>query len=233
MNTRRKFLFSGSLASAAFFTAKPLNTLANCLNPLTGICYNKNKLVLAHTGNAVNGFNNPANLISQLKNTSNNLLLLHAGCESPNINNLYDASLHEGEKFSVPAHAYKIVYKGNIKTGIIAATQQDSSAEQINQLAVYLKKEKNCHLVICLSQLGFKSQNGLNDMALAEASTHIDVITGGHTENFCIRPVVAQNKNKEEVIINHAGTNSLAFRKIEIQFDPLGKRKQVAISKAC
>jgi len=87
--------------------------------------------------------------------------------------------------------------------------------------------------VVCLSQLGYKSATGLNDLELAAESTHLDVIIGGHANDFCTRPFIAQNKNKAEVIINHAATNGLAFRKIEIGFDNLGKRSHVAISKTC
>ena len=88
-------------------------------------------------------------------------------------------------------------------------------------------------MVVCLSQLGYKSANGLNDVELAAASTHVDIIIGGHAENFCSHPVIAQNRNKEEVIINHAATNGLALRKIEMGFDKLGKKNNVAFTKTC
>jgi len=234
MNTRRKFLFSGSMATAALLTAKPFTTIANSLGPLTGISINKNSLVLAHTGNAMHlAPEQTLQHINKLKNNSN-LMLLHAGSNAPasTKESLYDASMHTGESFSVSAGDYKIIYKNDIKTGIITA-DKSASAEGINALAVYLKKEKNCHLVVCLSQLGYQSKKGLDDLSLAAASTHLDIIIGGHADNFCTRPVIAQNKNKEEVIINHAATSGLALRKIEIGFDKRGKKGQVAFTKAC
>lgn len=220
------------MATAAILTAKPFKSIANSLSPVIGYRIH-NSLVLAHTGNSITGGNQTLQHIAKLKNGNANLLMLHAGHTSPSIQAVYDASMHTGAGYSVSANDYKIVYKGDIKTGVITAADQSASAESINTLATYLKKEKNCHLVVCLSQLGYKSTNGLNDLELAAASTHLDVIIGGHANNFCTRPVIARNKNKEEVIINHAATNGLALRKIEIGFDNRGKKSQVSLTKTC
>lgn len=222
------------MATAALLTTKPFTTLANSISPVTGFRICNNSLVLAHTGNAMDAaVNETLQHITDLKNKNANLILLHAGSTAPAAQPVYDASLHSGESFSVLANDYKIIYKGDIKTGVITADSKSVSAESINELAIYLKKEKNCQLVVCLSQLGYKSSTGLNDLALAAASTHLDIIIGGHAANFCKGPVTAQNKNKEEVIINHAATNGLALRKIEIVFDSRGKKEQVAFTKAC
>ncbi len=234
MNTRRKFLFNGSLGAAALLTAKPFTTIANSLSPVTGYSINNSHLVLVHTGSALHaGSSKAMENIAKLKSSNSNLLMLHAGNKAPGLQPAYDASLHSGESCSVSANDYKIIYKGDIKTAIITADSKSASADSINALALYLKKEKNCQLVVCLSQLGYKSSTGLNDLSLAAASTHLDVIIGGHADDFCTRPVIAQNKNKEEVIINHAATNGLALRKIEIGFDKLGKKGQVVFSKTC
>ena len=234
MNTRRKFLFSGSMAATALLTAKPFTSLANSISQVTGYrISNNNNLVLAHTGNAKAGAGKAQEQISKLKNSNANLLMLHAGDSTPATKHAYDASIHTGTAYSVAANDYRIIYKGDIKTGVITASDRYASTESINALATYLKKEKNCHLVVCLSQLGYRSANGINDIELAATSTHLDVIIGGHADNFCARPVIARNKNKEEVIINYAANNSLALRKIEVGFDNRGKKNQVALTKTC
>ena len=222
------------MATAALLTAKPFTTIANSLSPVTGYCINNNKLVLAHTGNAIaTGENKTLQHITKLKNNNANLLMLHAGDNMPVLQTAYDASMHTGAASNVAAGDYKIIYKGNIKTGVITADNNTATADSINALAVYLKKEKNCHLVVCLSQLGHKSTNSLNDIELAAASTHLDIIIGGHAENFCSRPLIVRNRNKEEVIINHAATNALALRKIEMGFDALGRKNNVAFTRTC
>jgi hypothetical protein len=233
MNTRRKFLFSGSMATAALLTAKPFTAVANSISPVTGFRFNNNSLVLAHTGNAVVSAGETLGHISKLKSKHTNLIMLHAADKAAVTGPVYDASLHAGEAFSVKENDYKIIYKGDIKTGVITAGHHSVTAESINALAKFLKQQKNCHLVVCLSQLGYTSASGLNDLDLAAASTHLDVIIGGHATNFCKRPVIMQNKNKEEVIINHAATNGLAMRLVEIGFDNRGKKSQVAFTRAC
>lgn len=222
------------MAATALLTAKPITTIANSISPLTGVRISNNSLVVAHTGNSLsNTVDNTIQHINKLKHSQANLIMLHAGEKVAVTHSVYDASMNCGESFSISENDYKIIYKGDIKTGVITANGNSSSAESINALALYLKKEKNCQLVVCLSQLGYKSSPGLNDLELAAASTHLDVITGGHETDFCSRPVIAQNKNKEEVIINHAASNGLALRKIEIGFDNTGKKDQVAFTKAC
>lgn len=233
MNNRRKFLFNGSLAATALLTSGPLTTIANSISPVTGFRFNNNSLALAHTGNAVVSASETLEQISKLKNKHANLIMLHAADKPAVTRPVYDASLHAGESFSVNENDYRIIYKGDIKTGIITASHHTTAAESINALAKFLKQQKNCNLVVCLSQLGYTSATGLNDVDLAAASTHLDVIIGGHATNFCKRPVVMQNKNKEEVIINHAATNGLALRLVEIGFDNRGNKSQVAFTRAC
>ena len=232
MNTRRKFLLNGSMAATAMLAMKPFTSMANSLGPVTGLRINSNSLVLAHTGNNLGNSNAQfLHNIANLKNNYSNLLMLHAGNKVAVPNAAYDASMHANAANVVAPTDYRIVYKGNIKTGIISA--EKASADSINALAVYLKKEKNCHLVVCLSQLGYKSASGLNDLSLAASSTHLDIIIGGHAGNFCSSPVIARNQNKQEVIINHAATNGLALRKIEINFDTAGRKNLIAFTKTC
>jgi len=236
MNTRRKFLLQGSMATTALLVAKPFTTVANSLAPVTGYSINSNKLVLVHTGNHSTANNEDTLLhISNLRKTTGNLMVLHAGVASANHANpfKYDASIQPGEPFSVTEGDYKIIYKGDIKTGIInASASENISAEKIDALATYLKKEKNCQLVVCLSQLGYKTKNNLDDLRLAAASSHLDIIIGGHAENFCKQPLTVLNRNREEVIINHAAGNKLALRKIEIDFDEKGKKRQIAFTRS-
>lgn len=231
MSTRRKFLFNGSMATAALLATKPFTVVANKLSPVTGFRFSNNSLVLAHTGNKIGG-STTFHQISKLKCNSNHLIMLHAGNQTPATQDVYDASMHEGGDSSIVKGDYRIIYKGDIKTGIITAIDQSKLAD-INALALFLKKEKNCNLVVCLSQLGYKTSNGLNDLELAAQSTHLDIIIGGHATNFCKSPMTTTNKNKEEVIINHAATEGLAMRKIEIAFDDQGRKHNVAFTRSC
>ncbi len=234
MSTRRKFLFNGGMATAALLTAKPFTTLANTLAPVTGFSINNNKIVLLHTGNF-----NPANKylaveqIKQLKKNTGNLVLLHAGNPAQeNTGGLqFDSVLEPANCASVSANNYKIIYKDKIKIGIITAASGDKDTlNKTAALSVFLKKEKNCDLVICLSKLGFKNKTAVDDIQLAENSTALDIIIGGHPSNYTLHAITAQNKNRHEVIIHSAADTGFALGNIEVGFDDAGNKNSVALN---
>jgi 5'-nucleotidase len=133
--------------------------------------------------------------------------------------------------------SYSIVWKGNIKTAIIGAGQPGHTAndcgscsdpiKEMNELALMLKNEKHCDLVICLSQLGYKNKKEVDDITLAQQSTAIDIIIGGHSRTFMQHPTIVLNKNKREVIINHAGHSGIVLGRIDIGFDEQRRKNKV------
>lgn len=86
---------------------------------------------------------------------------------------------------------YVIVRKAGMKIGIIGLLTDISSvvdqkllgnlkyqepADVVNRYAAYLKNEKECDMVFCLSHLGFSE-----DKEVASAIRNVDVIVGGHS----------------------------------------------------
>ena len=234
MKNRRNFLKQGSLATMAMLTIKPFNTIAAVVSPFAGFSNSNNRLVFLHTANlnASSDFKT-IQFIKDIKNRNSNTILLHAGeAKQDDADSLsYDASNNTGNEFSAITDDYKIIAKGNIKTGLISARPGDNDViQKINELAVFLKKEKNCKLVICLSLLGYKNKNTPDDVSLANKSTHVDMIIGGHPENFKELPIIILNSNNAEVIIHTAAGDVTAFGKIEIDFDEHGRKKQVSFN---
>lgn len=91
--------------------------------------------------------------------------------------------------------------------------------EQANAIAYKLKKQNQCDLVICLSHLGYKNNQGtFNNSDFATASENIDIIISGHNRDLAVAPKVLKNKNKNEVIVSHGGWAGLISRKISITF---------------
>src|SRR4029077_15118214 len=137
---------------------------------------------------------------SQVKKAAINstVVLLHAGPNSSETQQLnFDASIDSlNENFD---GAYNIIYKDSIKIGVMSATKGGSDlANRINDLSAYLKKQKNCQVVICLSELGYKQKSNVDDINLAENSGFIDMILGKKSAFTPARPVIAKNKNKAE-----------------------------------
>ena len=118
---------------------------------------------------------------------------------------------------------YQVLQKGNIRIGIIAPAD---SIATINRFASRLHHLENCQLIIALSTLGFEN-NQSNDQILAAQSEYIDIIIGNDANRFMKTPVVAQNKNKKEVVINHIGKSGIVLGRIDIAFDEKGNKKEL------
>lgn len=142
-------------------------------------------------------------------------------------------------------HPYKIVHKGAIKIGIVGAginmkglvpahvndqVQYTDPVKKLVAIATMLKKEKKCQLVICLSHLGYKNKNAIDDITLAGQSKNIDVIVGGHSHTFMRTPQIVLNQEQQEVIINHAGYGGILLGNMKISFDGNGNRNQVTFN---
>jgi hypothetical protein len=200
MTNRRKFLVKTGIVATALLVLRPFKSFASGSSfHLTGTSNNK-KLVLLHTGNNPRHRGYVEQKINSLQNADHNLLLIN------------DTTAHFSEK------NYQVIYKNNIKTGIIQANPGDTIKE-LNDLSAFLKKEKNCQIVICISTVGFKNKERLDEKTIAEKSIHIDIIIGNHAANHTPFPVVTRNSRKEEVIIHSAVDNGFGLGNIEIGYD--------------
>jgi 2',3'-cyclic-nucleotide 2'-phosphodiesterase (5'-nucleotidase family) len=205
MNTRRKFLVQGGLATTALLAVNPFKSIAVGSSTLLPGINSTNSVMLLHTSN---GSSDNINTINKLKRKNSNTVLLN--------------------KDIVPSQeSYQIIFKGNIKIGVINTANIPVS--EINALAGLLKKDKNCQLVVCVSQLGFKNIHSIDDIKLAQQSEHVDVIVSAANNKTAVHPTIMLNKHNAEVIINP--TNDIAsVGKIDISFDKKGNKKNVSLS---
>ena len=236
MNNRRTFIFQSGIAAAAFLVSKPYKAFAGISTSLSSGSKGSN-LVLLHTANLGDGmeYATAANQIISLEKKKANATLLHAGNTIPqHFQQLsYDVSWNSDNTFHAQSTDFRIIYKNNIRIGVInIGSDSDNPVAEVNTMAARLKKEENCALVVCLSQLGYKNKNSVDDITLAGESTDIDAIIGGHVHNFSKSPVIIRNKNRAEVIINHSTGNSMSFGKIEIDFDAAGRKRRIGFGNA-
>ena len=69
-------------------------------------------------------------------------------------------------------------------------------ADVVNRYAAYLKNEKDCDLVICLSHLGYRE-----DKDLASQLSDVDVIVGGHSHTLLHKEQVVKDAEGDDVIV--------------------------------
>ncbi len=137
---------------------------------------------------------------------------------------------------------YKIFVKDGIKIGVFGVgielaglvpeklygeTRYNDPVKIANDIALKLKGDEKCDYVICLSHLGYKFDNDSNkisDVKFAGLSKNIDLIIGGHTHTFLIKPDVAKNAEGKPIIINQVGWAGLMLGRIDLVFER-GKNK--------
>jgi 5'-nucleotidase len=93
-----------------------------------------------------------------------------------------------------------------------------------NDTAKMLRNEMGCHLVICLSHLGYRYDTmKISDTMLAQTGSNVDIILGGHTHTLLEQPDVQQDSQGREVIICQTGWAGVHLGRLDITIDPLTK----------
>ena len=130
---------------------------------------------------------------------------------------------------------YKVFKKGGIKIGVFGigidlnglvptdkfgATRYNDPIETANKIAQELK-DLACDLVICLSHLGYsyEDKSRISDLVLAQKTTNIHLILGGHTHTFLEKPTILNNTKNHSVIVNQVGWAGINLGKIEIDIE--------------
>jgi 5'-nucleotidase len=130
---------------------------------------------------------------------------------------------------------HKIFTKGDIRIGVFGLgialeglvpkvlygnTIYEDPVSTANKTAHFLRHDKKCDYVICLSHLGYKYQNDkISDVILAAETTNINLILGGHTHTFMKQAEVLKNKNGEPIIINQAGWAGIMLGRLDLYFE--------------
>lgn len=141
---------------------------------------------------------------------------------------------------------YKIFDKDGIKVGIFGVgiqldglvgkkqyqeTKYLDPVEISQYYADFLKKEKACDLVICLSHIGYDYQEDpkkISDKILAAKTDNIDLILGGHTHTFLNEPQRFTNRAGKTVLVNQVGWAGLLLGQIDFYFDSAKNVKNIS-----
>lgn len=106
---------------------------------------------------------------------------------------------------------YTIIRKAGKKIGIIGLLTDVSSvvdseiakvlqyqdpAKVVNKYAEYLRDEKGCDMVICLSHLGYTE-----DKELAASTVNVDLIVGGHSHTLLHKKQIVKNPEGDDVVV--------------------------------
>lgn len=164
--------------------------------------------------------------------------LPHAGFDIISSNYDFSNTILEGQ-----FEPYRIYKKSGVKIGVFALgielqglvgkdmykeTKYLDPIEIAEDMVRILRNEKKCDLVICLSHLGYKydkEPDKISDVHLAQKTSGIDLIIGGHTHTFLPEPQEFQNKDGKIVLVNQVGWAGLYLGRIDFYLQN-GKIKQ-------
>jgi 5'-nucleotidase len=158
--------------------------------------------------------------------------LPHAGFKIVNAN--YDFKNTALENIVQP---FQIIKKAGLKIGIfglgieLSGLVPDKAFGKIvyndpiaaaMKTANYLRNDKRCDMIICLSHLGY-DYNGkkVSDMTLSTSAADVDLVLGGHTHTFLNEPVINTNKLGKKVVVNQVGWAGIKLGRIDYVFEPL------------
>lgn len=119
--------------------------------------------------------------------------------------------------------------KGLIPDNLFGKTIYQDPVQRANEISAMLITQEKCDMVICLSHLGYqyKGSNKVSDEILARESKNIDLIIGGHTHTFFEKPLVFQNKNGDDVVVNQVGWAGIILGRLDFEFSKFSGKKLV------
>lgn len=130
----------------------------------------------------------------------------------------YDIFKVSGLKIGV--YGLGIELKGLVAEKNYGKTIFDDPLQTALKMESFLRNDKKCDLVICLSHLGYKYRNEkISDQVLAAETINTDLIIGGHTHTYLEKPEEMINKAGKKVIINQASWGGLVLGKIDFVFE--------------
>ena len=137
---------------------------------------------------------------------------------------------------------YKVFEKAGLKIGVLGVgielrglvpenlygkTVYSDPITAVNTNANILRRKEGCDMVICLSHLGDKYDDGkISDEILAKESYDIDLIIGGHTHRFFEQPRSYKNRSNADVIVNQVGWAGIQLGRLDFNLDG-GKKKNL------
>ncbi|MDF7817998.1 metallophosphatase [Runella sp. MFBS21] len=114
---------------------------------------------------------------------------------------------------------------GLIPEKLFGGTKYLDPIKTANETAAFLKNEKKCSLVVCLSHLGYKMSGGeVSDLVMAPQTKNIDLIIGGHTHTFLNEPTSLTNLAGKPVLVNQAGWGGASLGRLDFTFDRVSKQ---------
>ena len=165
--------------------------------------------------------NGVGGLAAQMPNASFKMLSANYDFTNTTMEGLtkpYEVFIKDGIKIGV--FGLGIQLEGLVTKALSRETEYLDPVEIAQDMSRILKEEEQCDLVICLSHLGYDYKfDKISDIKLAEKTRNIDLIIGGHTHTFLDKPVIVNNADGVEVLVNQVGWAGINLGRIDFTFN--------------
>lgn len=148
-----------------------------------------------------------------------NMMRIFAMAEFPIVSTNYDFAGTPVDSFVRPYH---IIQVDGVRIGFVGVGPQleglvaEANCKGVkyhdpivtaDSVAAVLKEEEDCDVVVCLSHLGWKTGNGIDDEHLIAGTRHLDLVLGGHTHSYFKEPLYYKNLDGRDIMLMHVGKN--------------------------
>ncbi|MDB5261620.1 MAG: 5-nucleotidase [Adhaeribacter sp.] len=137
------------------------------------------------------------------------------------------------EEVKIGVFGLGIELTGLVDSRNFGQTQYLDPLARAQEMVKQLREIEKCHLVICLSHLGYNFSNEptkVNDQKLAREVMGIDLILGGHSHLFMAEPKKITHANGAETLINQVGKDGLYLGRLDFAFNRRTKEKNSVAS---
>lgn len=142
----------------------------------------------------------------------------------------YEIYVRKGRKIGV--FGLTVDFKGLVTEDNHKGVEYVDPVNVSKKMVDFLRKEKGCDIVICLSHLGISAyKSDIGDVELAEQVSGIDIIIGGHSHTFLDGGLNVVSKDGWNTLITQVGFAGVWLGHIVIDFDNISKKKNILAGK--
>lgn len=133
---------------------------------------------------------------------------------------LLNTKIFQFDKIKIGVFGVGIDPEGLVPAKLCQGVEYADPISKAEEISFLLKKNMHCDYVICLSHLGYEYDDSkVSDHTLAQNTSYIDMILGGHTHTFLDSPILLKNKLKKEVLVNQVGWAGIHLGRIDLIFN--------------